>query len=134
MKVEESLTFKSRQLDMSRSVEGTYLFTGANAQKGYHINKFCMSLTVPANRDAFQADKVGYMKSFGMSDAEVDMVENHDWLGLVKAGAHHFMVFKVAGAHGYNLTATGARMRGETVEQYLASRHVTTLTDNTKDL
>lgn len=128
------MILKSKQLDLSRDVEGTYLFTGQAAQKGYHLNKFCMSLTDPANRDAFHADRAGYMKRFGMSDAEIALVENHDWLGLVKAGAHHFMVFKVAGALGYNLVATGARMRGETVEEYLATRTVTTLTDKTKDL
>ncbi len=124
---------KSRQIDLSRKVEGTYLFTGADAQKGYHLNKFCMSLTDPANRDAFHADEVAYMKTFGMSDAEIAIVERRDWLGLVKAGAHHFMVFKVAGATGYSLVATGARMRGETVEEYLASRKVNTLS-NPKDL
>lgn len=124
---------KSRQLDLSRKVEGTYLFTGSAAQKGYHLNRFCMSLTDPENRAAFQADEAAYMKEFGMSDAEIDIVKRRDWLGLVKAGAHHFMVFKVAGAAGFNLVQTGAQMRGETVEQYLASRQVNSLT-NPKDL
>ena len=38
-------------------VPGTYVFTKEYARKGYHLNMFCMSLNVEANRDEFRSDE-----------------------------------------------------------------------------
>ena len=45
-------------------IPGTYVFDGPHLQRGYHLNMFCKSLDVPANRDAFRADPPGYLTRF----------------------------------------------------------------------
>src|SRR5947207_2830357 len=62
---------------------GTTVFTGPRSAQGYKINKLAMSLTDPANRDAFKADERGYMKRFGLSQTEMDLIADRDWNGLV---------------------------------------------------
>jgi protocatechuate 4,5-dioxygenase alpha chain len=104
------------------SIPGTSVFTGQRSQQGYRINKFAMSLTDPANRDAFKANEREYMKSFGMTDAEIKLVEKRDWKGLVAAGGNIYVLIKVGGAVGQNLLQMGAQMRGESFEDFMKTR------------
>jgi protocatechuate 4,5-dioxygenase alpha chain len=103
-------------------IEGTSVFNGARSRQGYRINKFAMSLTDPANRDAFKADERAYMKTFGMTDAEIDLVVRRDWKGLVAAGGNIYVLIKVGGAVGQNLLQMGAQMRGMSFEEFMKTR------------
>ncbi len=38
-------------------IPGTTVFDGEQSRRGYHLNQFCMSLLIPANRDRFKADE-----------------------------------------------------------------------------
>ena len=101
---------------------GTTVFTGARSAQGYKINKLAMSLTDPANRDAFKADERGYMKRFGLSETEMGLIAARDWNGLVAAGGSIYLLIKIGGSVGQNLLQMGARMRGETLEQFMQTR------------
>jgi protocatechuate 4,5-dioxygenase, alpha chain len=103
-------------------IEGTTVFTGARSQQGYRINKFAMSLTDPQNRDAFKADERGYMRRFGLSESEMDLVGKRDWKGLVGAGGNIYVLIKVGGAVGQNLLQMGAQMRGESLDEFMKTR------------
>jgi protocatechuate 4,5-dioxygenase alpha chain len=103
-------------------ISGTTVFTGARSSQGYRINKLAMSLTDSANRDAFKADEHGYMKRFGLSDREIDLVAHRDWNGLVAAGGSIYLLIKIGGSVGQNLLQMGAKMRGETLEQFMKTR------------
>ncbi|MCW5684107.1 MAG: extradiol ring-cleavage dioxygenase [Pseudolabrys sp.] len=103
-------------------IAGTSVFTGARSRQGYRINKFSMSLTDPANRDAFKADEAGYMRRFGMTDAEIDLVRKRDWKGLVAAGGNIYVLIKVGGAVGENLLKMGAQMRGQSFDEFMKTR------------
>jgi protocatechuate 4,5-dioxygenase alpha chain len=81
-----------------------------------------MSLTDPANRDAFKADERGYMQRFDMTDAEIDLVQKRDWKGLVDAGGNIYVLIKVGGAVGDNLLKMGAQMRGQSFEEFMKTR------------
>jgi hypothetical protein len=52
------------------------------------------------------------------------MVRARDWLGMLRYGVNHFLVFRVAGMCGDGLAATGAKMRGETLEEFMRTRRV----------
>ena len=104
------------------SIAGTVVFTGARSHRGYRINKLAMSLTDPANRDAFRADERAYMAKFGLSEAEMDLVARRDWNGLVEAGGSIYVLLKIAATVGQNLLQIGAQMRGETLEHFMATR------------
>jgi len=103
-------------------IPGTSVFTGARSRQGYRINKFSMSLTEPANRDAFKADERAYMQRFGMTDREIDLVLKRDWKGLVEAGGNIYVLIKVGGAVGENLLKMGAQMRGQSLEEFMKTR------------
>ena len=113
---------KSRQIDPDHLPPGTYLNTGAAAARGRAVNRFCYDLKSPANRDAYKADPEAEMERYGLDPADRDLIRKRDWLALVQRGANVFVLLRLALMHGDSLTATGAQMRGETVEQYLASR------------
>ena len=76
------------------AIAGTMVFTGARSHQGYRINKLAMSLTDPANRDAFRADERGYMAKFGLTEAEMDLVARRDWTGLVEAGGSIYVLLE----------------------------------------
>jgi protocatechuate 4,5-dioxygenase alpha subunit len=112
----------SRQLDVERLPAGTYLNTGSAATKGLRFNRFCYELRRKENRDAFLADPDACMLACGLADEQRALVHARDWIGLVRQGANVFVLLRLANLCGHNLTETGAQMRGETLEQYLASR------------
>ena len=103
-------------------IAGTVVFTGTRSHQGYRINKLAMSLTDPANRDAFRADERGYMAKFGLTEAEMDLVARRDWTGLVDAGGSIYVLLKIAATVGQNLLQIGAQMRGETLDAFMAGR------------
>ena len=115
---------KSRQIDPERLPPGTYLNTGEAASRGLAINRFCYDLKRPENRERYKADPDGEMERYGNDPVDRDLIRAKDWLALVKRGANVFVLLRLSLMHGDSLTATGAQMRGETVEEYLASRKI----------
>ena len=113
---------KSRQLDFHAIPDGTYLNSGKAAQIGLTINRFCYDLRHPGNRDDFLADRDALMDRYAIAAEDRALIAAKDWLGMVRRGANVFPLLRLAQLCGDNLTATGAQMRGETIEQYLASR------------
>lgn len=103
-------------------IAGTTVFTGERSRRGYRINKLAMSLTDENNREAFKADERAYMRRFGLSDGEMDLIARRDWNGLVAAGGSIYLLIKIGGAVGQNLLQMGAQMRGESLEQFMKSR------------
>jgi hypothetical protein len=64
------------------------------------------------------------MERYGIDPVDRGLIRAKDWLALVKRGANVFVLLRLSLMHGDSLTATGAQMRGETVEEYLASRKI----------
>lgn len=114
----------SRQLDPDRLPAGTYLNTGAAASRTLRFNRFCYDLRHPENRESFRADPEAAMERYGLDPEERALVRARDWLGLVQRGANVFPLLRLSQLCGDGLAATGARMRGETLEQYLAGRQL----------
>src|SRR5262245_35290673 len=104
----------------NETIAGTTVFTGARSHQGYRINKLAMSLTDPANRDAFRAGERAYMAKFNLTKTEMDLVARRDWTGLIDAGGSIYVLLKIAATVGQNLLQIGAQMRGETLEQFMA--------------
>lgn len=100
------------------------VFTGERSAAGYRLNKLSASLTDRRNRDAFLADEDRYCERFGLDDHERRLVATRDWNGMVAAGGNVYVFLKIAATIGSNLIEVGATMRGETVEEFLATRPV----------
>ena len=114
---------KQSERDFAHPSPGTYLLTVSLAQQAYRLSAFCRSLMEPGNRAAFKADEAGYMRACGLEETEMALVRARDWLGMVRYGVNHFLVFRVAGIFGVGLAGAAAQMRGETLEEFKRTRH-----------
>ena len=111
-----------RQIDPEKLPSGTYLNTGEAANRGLRINRLCYDLKDPANRAAFEADPEAQMARYDLDEEDRRLIRARDWLGLVKRGANVFPLLRLSQLCGDGLAGTGAQMRGQTLEQYLATR------------
>lgn len=110
------------RLGGNREIPGTFVFTGERSARGYHLNKFAMSLIRPENRDAFRADEAAYMDRYGLTEGEKGMVTRRDWDAMIRHGGNIYIILKIGGAIGVSLLQMGAQMRGETPDEFLATR------------
>jgi protocatechuate 4,5-dioxygenase alpha subunit len=107
---------------MNIAVQGGYVFTGENSARSYRLNKMAISLTSPENRARFQTDETAYMRSFAMSDQEIDLVARRDWKGMMDYGASIYLVIKIGGSVGHTLPQIGAHTAGMTLAEFQARR------------
>lgn len=119
----EILAIQSQQIDYAHPLPGTYLTTGVRAQRGYRLGKFCMTLMSPANRETFKADMTAYMTGFGLTDYEKELVRSKNWNRMLRYGVNTFMILKLSNAMGVSQNETGAAMRNQTYEEFMATRN-----------
>jgi Aromatic-ring-opening dioxygenase LigAB, LigA subunit. len=104
----------------ARSLEGTYLFDGLRSQKNYALNKMCMSLTKPENRDAFVADEGAYCDGYALDPETKALVLTRDWIGMIRAGGNIYYVFKLAAIDHLSMQQIGAQQNSMTLDQFRA--------------
>jgi protocatechuate 4,5-dioxygenase, alpha chain len=102
------------------TIPGTTLFDGAQARKGYALNKMCFSFNDAANRTAFRADEEGYMQSYGLDAQQAQAIRSRDVLGLLVAGGNVYYLAKFAGILGLDVQDLGAAQTGMTKEAFKA--------------
>ncbi len=103
-----------------RPIEGTTLFDGRQARKGYALNKMCFSFNEAANRAAFLADEQGYCERFGLSDEQRAAVRSRNVLQLLAAGGNVYYLAKLAGLLGLDVQDLGAQQTGMSKEAFQA--------------
>ena len=108
---------------MLRPIRDTTIFDLRLSRSGQRLNKLCASLCKPENRDAFKRDEEAYLSKFGLSDREQDLVRRRDFQGLIEAGPNIYFLLKIGSVTGNGLYKMGAQMRGESYDQFLASRN-----------
>lgn len=99
-------------------IPGTYVFTTEVCRQGFKLNKFCKSLDVAANRDAFRADPDGYLDSFHLEPDQRKAVEDRDWLGMLQIGGNIYYTFKLAIFDGLTMQHVGGLMSQMTVDDF----------------
>ena len=107
-----------------RPIRETTVFDLRASRRGYRLNKLCASLCRPENRAAFQQDEEGYMARAGLSESEKALIRSRDFQGLIEAGTNIYYLLKIGSVTGHGLYKMGAQMRGETYEQFLATRNL----------
>lgn len=111
------------QLDPAARIHGSEVFDLAQSWRGFRINKMCNALSQAANRDAFKRDEEAFMDAFRLTPEEKQLVRDRDFQGLLAAGGNIYFLIKLGVVTGNGLYAMGARMRGESYEQFLATRN-----------
>ncbi|TWO72710.1 protocatechuate 4,5-dioxygenase subunit alpha [Caenimonas sedimenti] len=104
----------------ARAIPGTVLFDGAQAMKGYALNKMCYSFNDAANRAAFLADEEAYCARFGLDDAQRQAVRQRDVLRMIAAGGNAYYLAKLAGIFGLDMQDIGAQQTGVSKAEFQA--------------
>ena len=105
---------------MIQEIPGTVIFDGAEARKGYALNKMCFSFNRAENRVAFLRDEDGYCRRYGLTSEQRDAVRRRDVLALVHDGGNVYYLAKLAGIFGLGVQDIGAQQTGVTVDEFRA--------------
>jgi protocatechuate 4,5-dioxygenase alpha chain len=103
-----------------RAISGTIVFDGAEAMKGYALNKMCYSFNDAANRAAFLADENGYCNRFNLSSGQIEAVKSRNALSMIRAGGNIYYLAKLIGMLGLNVQDIGAQQTGLSVDDFKA--------------
>jgi protocatechuate 4,5-dioxygenase alpha chain len=106
--------------EANQPIFGTTLFSGAQARKGYALNKMCYSFNHAENRAKFRADEEAYMKAYGLDEAQAKAIRERDVLGLIDAGGNVYYLAKFAGIFGLDMQDLGAAQTGLSKEEFKA--------------
>lgn len=105
-------------LDHHVHIEGTTIFDGKMAMKGYALNKMCFSFNRADAREAFLADPEGYMNRFGLNDEQKKAVREKNVLAMIAAGGNIYYLAKFAGIYKMSVQDVGAQQTGMTTEEF----------------
>jgi protocatechuate 4,5-dioxygenase, alpha chain len=101
-------------------IPGTVIFDGAQAMKGYALNKMCFSFNDAANRQAFVADEDGYCARYGLNAEQRDAIRSRNVLRLIAAGGNAYYLAKFAGIFGLDMQDIGAQQTGLSKDEFKA--------------
>ena len=104
----------------TRQIPGTTLFDGAQARKGYALNKMCFSFNDAANREAFQSDEIGYCLRYGLNEEQRRAIRERNVLKLIAAGGNVYYLAKFAGILGLDVQDLGAQQTGMSKDEFKA--------------
>ncbi|MDR1967412.1 MAG: protocatechuate 4,5-dioxygenase subunit alpha [Burkholderiaceae bacterium] len=102
------------------SIPGTTLFDGAQAIKGYALNKMCYSFNEAAAREEFLRDEDAYCRRFGLNEEQQRAIRTRDVLGLLAAGGNVYYLAKFGGIFGLDVQDLGAAQTGMSKEAFQA--------------
>jgi protocatechuate 4,5-dioxygenase alpha subunit len=112
-----------QQLTPGVRIQGSEVFDLETSWRGLRINRMCNALSQASNREAFQQDEETFMTAWNLTEDEKQLVRERDFPGLLAAGGNIYFLLKLGVVTGNGLYKMGARMRGETYEQFLATRN-----------
>ncbi|MBM3609178.1 MAG: protocatechuate 4,5-dioxygenase subunit alpha, partial [Alphaproteobacteria bacterium] len=99
-------------------IPGTPVFTGAEARKGYALNKMCFSFNDKSNRDAFLQDEEAYMERCGLNAAQKQAIRHRNVVEMIAAGGNIYYLAKFAGIFGLGVQDVGAQQTGMALEDF----------------
>lgn len=111
------------QLTPGARIQGSEVFDLTSSWRGLRINKMCNALSQAANREAFRRDEEAFMAAWRLTEEETQLVRDRDFTGLLAAGGNIYFLLKLGVVTGNGLYRMGAKMRGESYEQFLATRN-----------
>jgi protocatechuate 4,5-dioxygenase alpha chain len=113
-------SLSGEEITMSASIPGTTLFDGAQARKGYALNKMCYSFNDAANREAFLRDEEGYCARYQLTPSQREAVKARNVLQMIEAGGNVYYLAKLAGIFGLDVQDLGAQQTGMTKDAFKA--------------
>ena len=96
------------------------LYDGAQARKGYALNKMCFSFNSAANRAEFLRDEDAYCRKFGLDEAQRRAIAHRNVAELLAAGGNIYYLAKFAGIFGWDVQDIGAQQTGMSKDAFKA--------------
>lgn len=112
------------QLTGIEELTGTYPFDIRQSIKALRLNRFFWQMREYDARERWLNDRSAAYDAAGLSGEERALVDNTDWLGLVRYGVSFFVLEKFARVVKISNLGMYASMRGETLEAFLKTRNV----------
>ena len=111
-----------REYEGVTKLSGSYPFTFDRSSRAYRLNKYLHGIIQPELRGRFLYDREGSYERGGLTEEEKDMVRRLDWAAMIRYGVIFFILEKLAAAVGATNQEIYAAMRGETLEEFQATR------------
>jgi len=109
---------KIKDLGSHAPIEGTTVFDGKMAMKGYALNKMCYSFNGAPARAAYLADPEGYMTLFKLNDEQKQACRDKNVLAMIAAGGNIYYLAKFAGMYKLDVQDVGAQQTGMTKDEF----------------
>jgi len=93
-------------------IPGTFVFDADKGREGYQLNKFCISLRLQVNRDAFNSNEETYLDQYSMTVEQRRAVLERDWNGMLELGGNIYYTSKLAANDGINFQQLAGIMTG----------------------
>ena len=103
-----------------REIPGTTLFDGAQARRGYALNKMCFSFNSAENRAEFVRDEEAYCAKYGLTPEQRAAIASRNVLQLLAAGGNVYYLAKFAGIFGLDMQDIGAQQTGMSKDAFKA--------------
>ena len=113
-----------QELEGAGALQGTYPFTHARSHANLRINRFLHALVLPEHRARFVNDFEALATEYSLSEEEKNLIRHRKWIEMIRRGVIFFVLEKMAAVLGVSNPDVYAAFRGETLEQFQASRKV----------
>ncbi len=100
------------------NIPGTTIFDADQAQRGYWLNQFCMSLMKAENRARFKADERAYLEEWPMTEPQRQAVLARDLNRAISLGGNIYFLAKIGATDGKSFQQMAAGMTGMSEEGY----------------
>lgn len=99
-------------------IEGTTLFDGKMAMKGYALNKMCYSFNNAENREEYLQDPEAYFEKYNLNEQQKQACRNKNVLEMIEAGGNIYYLAKFAGIYKLSVQDVGAQQTGMSTEEF----------------
>jgi len=106
------------QFDHHTPIEGTTLFDGEQAMKGYALNKMCYSFNSAKARQKYLDDPETYYEKFGLNEQQKQACRDKNVLDLISAGGNIYYLAKFAGIFNLDVQDVGAQQTGMSKDDF----------------
>lgn len=107
-----------QQFDQHADIPGTTLFDGAQAMKGYALNKMCYSFNRADNRAEYLSDPEAYFRKYELNEQQKQACRDKNVLAMIAAGGNIYYLAKFAGIYKLSVQDVGAQQTGMTTEEF----------------
>lgn len=99
-------------------IEGTTIFDGEMAMRGYALNKMCYSFNAASKREEYLSDPEAYMEKFKLSEEQKQACRDKNVLAMIAAGGNIYYLAKFAGIYKLDVQDVGAQQTGMTKDEF----------------